>query len=342
MDDNATKVVKSGTPLIVTRSGILAKRFPISIPTVDVAINQDIKALIYDATTISTDFLVAQLQKCEEYILKSIVKGGTTVQSVNIPDLQKFELALPEIEEQSKIGNFFRTLDHTITLHQRKLDGLKAIKAAYLQQMFPAVGETVPRVRFVGFEGVWEVRKLGDVVERVQGNDGRMDLPTLTISAGNGWLDQRERFSGNIAGKEQENYTLLSKGELSYNKGNSKLAKYGVVFELKTHEETLVPRVYHSFKATQESCASFFEYMFATKIPDSELAKLITSGARMDGLLNIGFEAFMGIKTLIPTKAEQVAISKFFKSFDENITAQQGKLDQFKHLKAAYLQKMFA
>ena len=251
------------------------------------------------------------------------------------------DVVLPPLPEQTRIGDFFRTLDHTITLHQRKLDGLKAVKAAYLQQMFPAVGETVPRVRFAGFEGAWEVRKLGDVAERVQGNDGRMDLPTLTISAGNGWLDQRERFSNNIAGKEQENYTLLSKGELSYNKGNSKLAKYGVVFELKSHEEALVPRVYHSFKPTQESCASFLEYMFATKILDSELAKLITSGARMDGLLNIGFEAFMGIKMLIPTKAEQVAISKFFKSFDENIIAQQEKLDQLKRLKVAYLQKMF-
>ena len=67
---------------------------------------------------------------------------------------------------------------------------------------------------------------------RVQGNDGRMDLPTLTISAANGWMNQEDRFSGNIAGKEQENYTLLHKGELSYNHGNSKLAKYGTVFSL--------------------------------------------------------------------------------------------------------------
>ncbi len=70
----------------------------------------------------------------------------------------------------------------------------------------------------------WEQRKLGEVSERVQGNDGRMDLPTLTISAANGWMSQEDRFSGNIAGKEQKNYTLLHKGELSYNHGNSKLA----------------------------------------------------------------------------------------------------------------------
>ena len=83
----------------------------------------------------------------------------------------------------------------------------------------------IPQIRFKGFTDDWEQHKLGEVSERVRGNDGRMNLPTLTISAGSGWLDQRERFSSNIAGKEQENYTLLHKGELSYNHGNSKLAK---------------------------------------------------------------------------------------------------------------------
>ncbi|MGL5917594.1 MAG: restriction endonuclease subunit S, partial [Culicoidibacterales bacterium] len=98
------------------------------------------------------------------------------------------------------------------------------------------------------------------MAERVRGNDGRMDLPTLTISAQNGWLDQRDRFSGNIAGKEQKNYTLLKKGQLSYNHGNSKLAKYGVVFELKTYEEALVPRVYHSFKTNNLAVSEFLEH----------------------------------------------------------------------------------
>ena len=105
---------------------------------------------------------------------------------------------------------------------------------------------------------VWEQRKLGEVCSRVQGNDGRMDLPTLTISAANGWMKQEDRFSGNIAGKEQKNYTLLHKGELSYNHGNSKLAKYGTVFSLQTYEEALVPRVYHSFKI-EDGNADFLE-----------------------------------------------------------------------------------
>ena len=212
------------------------------------------------------------------------VEGGN-VSNLYFHRLVDIPVSFPSIAEQETIANFCDKLSSVITLHKRKLDGLKKLKNGYLQKMFPQSGESVPRLRFGMFSDGWTIRKLGNVVERVQGNDGQMDLPTLTISAGSGWLDQRDRFSSNIAGKEQENYTLLSKGELSYNKGNSKLAKYGVVFELKTHDKALVPRVYHSFRTTQEANATFLEYMFATKIPDSELAKLITSGARMDGLL---------------------------------------------------------
>ncbi|MEK4713575.1 restriction endonuclease subunit S [Sporosarcina sp. FSL K6-5500] len=199
----------------------------------------------------------------------------------------------------------------------------------------------MPEIRFGGFAQDWEQRKLSDISIRVRGNDGRMDLPTLTISASVGWLDQRDRFSGNIAGKEQKNYTLLSKGHLSYNHGNSKLAKYGVVFELTTYEEALVPRIYHSFKTTIEASATFIEYMFATKIPDRELAKLVSSGARMDGLLNINYDEFMGIDINIPKIKEQNQIGDFLKNLDDIIALQEQELITLQQTKQGFLQKMF-
>jgi len=197
-----------------------------------------------------------------------------------------------------------------------------------------------PKIRFKGFTKDWEQRKLGEVCSRVQGNDGRMNLPTLTISAANGWMNQEDRFSGNIAGKEQKNYTLLHKGELSYNHGNSKLAKYGTVFSLQSYKEALVPRVYHSFKV-EEGSPDFLEYYFATKLPDRELGKLISSGARMDGLLNIGYNEFMGIQMLFPSVEEQKQISNYFRNLDTLITLHQRKCEQTKKLKKYMLQKMF-
>lgn len=199
----------------------------------------------------------------------------------------------------------------------------------------------VPNLRFKGLTNDWVQRKLGEIAIRVQGNDGRMNLPTLTISAGNGWMDQRDRFSQNIAGKEQKNYTLLRQGELSYNHGNSKLAQFGAVFELESYNEALVPRVYHSFSVTAGAQPKFIEQMFATHRPDRELRKLVSSGARMDGLLNINYDDFMGIKVWLPSVAEQQAIAGLLVKLDNTIALQQRKLDLLKEQKKGYLQKMF-
>ena len=199
----------------------------------------------------------------------------------------------------------------------------------------------VPKIRFKGFEGEWGNSKLHDLVTSISGNDGRKNLPVLTISAGQGWMDQKDRFSQVIAGKELKNYTLLRKGELSYNKGNSKLAKYGVVFSLKNYEEALVPRVYHSFKVKKNVSSLYIEYLFATKKTDQELGKLITSGARMDGLLNISNTAFMGINICSPSYKEQTQIGDFFQKIDQVIELQQKALDTARAYKQSMLQKMF-
>ncbi|MFD1400117.1 restriction endonuclease subunit S [Lacticaseibacillus suilingensis] len=199
----------------------------------------------------------------------------------------------------------------------------------------------VPQLRFRGFTDDWEQRKLGEIAIRVRGNDGRMNLPTLTISAGNGWMDQRDRFSQNIAGKEQKNYTLLRQGELSYNHGNSKLAQFGAVFELESYNEALVPRVYHSFSVTADAQPKFIEQMFATHRPDRELRKLVSSGARMDGLLNINYDDFMGIKVWLPSMAEQQAIAGLLVKLDNTIALHQRKHELLLKLKQAYLQKLF-
>lgn len=278
----------------------------------------------------------------QEILKHTLVEAvGSDQPFISTSKLDKWKIMMPmNIEEQEKIGVYFSNLDHIITLHQRKCDQMNELKKYMLTKMFPQNGSKVPEIRFDGYTDDWEQRKLGDVCSRVQGNDGRMELPTLTISASNGWMKQEDRFSGNIAGKEQKNYTLLHKGELSYNHGNSKLAKYGTVFSLQSYEEALVPRVYHSFKV-EEGNTDFIEYYFATKLPDRELGKLISSGARMDGLLNIGYKEFMGIQLLFPKTKEQECIANYFRNLDNLITLHQSKCENLKNLKKYMLRNMF-
>ena len=298
----------------------------------------------FELINIDSSFINPQLrtQKMLEEYKNSSTQGASVVRrNLEIDSFYQIKIFVPTISEQEKIGSFFQQLDNTIVLHQRKLAKLKELKQGYLQKMFPQNGSKFPQLRFAGFADAWEQRKLGEIAIRVRGNDGRMNLPTLTISAGNGWMDQRDRFSQNIAGKEQKNYTLLRQGELSYNHGNSKLAQFGAVFELESYNEALVPRVYHSFSVTAGAQPKFIEQMFATHRPDRELRKLVSSGARMDGLLNINYDDFMGIKVWLPSVAEQQAISGLLVKLDNTIALHQRKLEKLQELKKGYLQKMF-
>lgn len=199
----------------------------------------------------------------------------------------------------------------------------------------------IPKVRFEGFDDEWREKELANITKRVRGNDGRLDIPTLTISAANGWMDQRDRFYGNIAGKEQKNYTLLKNGELSYNKGNSKFAKYGVVYELTDFSEGLVPKVYHSFSANPDIESSYLEYYFHTKRPDKQLGEFVTTTARMDGLLNISYDDFMKVTINYPSLNEQKAIASFFRSIDKGINKYENYIKTISDFKQAMLQKMF-
>ncbi len=298
-------------------------------------------AFLRPSNELKSEFLYSEIQSSRFQKELNNRKSTSAQPGIYLGDLGEISIDFPKNEdEQYAVSQYFCNLDSLITLHQRKCEQAKKLKKYMLQKMFPQNGQKVPEIRFKGFTDDWEQRKLGEVCSRVQGNDGRMDLPTLTISAANGWMKQEDRFSGNIAGKEQKNYTLLHKGELSYNHGNSKLAKYGTVFSLQTYEEALVPRVYHSFKI-EDGNADFLEYYFATKLPDRELGKLISSGARMDGLLNIGYDEFMGIQMVFPSIAEQNRVASYFRCLDTFITLHQQKCDELKNIKKFMLQNMF-
>ncbi|WP_415579615.1 restriction endonuclease subunit S [Lactobacillus paragasseri] len=189
---------------------------------------------------------------------------------------------------------------------------------------------------------VWEQRKLKDITQRVEGNNGNMNLPVLTISAKQGWMTQSNRFSSVIAGAEKKKYTLLKKGNLSYNHGNSKIAPFGTVFMLKTYSEALVPKVYHSFKAKKDINPYFLEVYFQTRKMDPQLRKYISSSARMDGLLNITYSWFEQVRLFLPNIDEQNKLEKLFDILNKHIELQQRKLEQLKTIKQELIKRVFS
>ena len=203
-----------------------------------------------------------------------------------------------------------------------------------------ADGMNKPAIRFAGFTDAWEQRKLGDVAKEVTRNDPYSDAPVMMITANNGFIEQSERYAFNNAGESLKKYILLQKGELAYNHGASKLRPYGSCFALTTAENARIPFVYHCFSAEGIN-PEFLSIELNGDEIEGQLRRIVSSGARMDGLLNISFDEYTSVSVLLPKKEEQDHIADFFRQLDNLITLHQRKLEKLQNIKKSMLEKMF-
>ena len=182
----------------------------------------------------------------------------------------------------------------------------------------------VPRIRFKGFEEDWEQRKLGDIVREVTRVDENSNAPVMMITANDGFIEQSERYSTDNAGRSLKKYILLKKWELAYNHGASKIRPFGSCFALTRAANIRIPFVYHCFLALEDN-PEFLEYTLNSKNVENQLRKIVSSGARMDGLLNISFQEYTSIFIRCPIRKEQDIIAILIKSLDHIITLHQSK-----------------
>lgn len=198
----------------------------------------------------------------------------------------------------------------------------------------------VPKLRFPGFTDDWEQHKLSDIVKEVTRTNENSSAPVMMITANDGFINQSERYSTDNAGQSLKKYILLEKGELAYNHGASKLRPYGSCFALTTEQEARIPFVYHCFSTETEN-PEFLSLVLNGKAVERQLRKIVSSGARMDGLLNISFEEYTSIPIIVPKRDEQDRIADYFRTLGEAITLHQREYDLLKEFKKGCLQKMF-
>ena len=237
---------------------------------------------------------------------------GATINQITGYMFSKMEFKVPCLDEQKKIGEYFEKLDRLVTLHQRKCALLFSPFQAFISMMFTTSTFS------------WEQRKLGDVVQEITRNDPESEAPIMMITANNGFIEQSERYAFNNAGESLKKYILLKKGELAYNHGASKLRPYGSCFALTTAENARIPFVYHCFSAENQN-AEFMSIELNGAEIENQLRKIVSSGARMDGLLNISFDEYTSVSVLLPNTEEQDRIADFFRQLDHLITLHQRK-----------------
>jgi len=337
LEKSSAKLLPIGTVLFTSRAGIGNT----AILQAEGCTNQGFQSITPDSKELDTYFLYTMTPRLKRY--GEVTGAGSTFVEVSGKQMEKMSLVLPSLEEQKQIGRFFRTIDDSITLHQRKLEKLKLNKSALLQKLFPQKGCTIPDVRFKGFTDAWEQRKLSQITVRVTRKNGNQsDLP-LTISAQDGLVDQRKYFNRQVASRDMTNYYLIKKGEFAYNKSYSEGYPFGAVKRLDYYDIGALSTLYILFEITDKNISSdFLVSYYMTHLWYKEVSKRAAEGARNHGLLNISTEDFFNSELNIPNSIEeQVKIGNLIKQFDKFITLHQRKLDCLISIKKGLLQQLF-
>ena len=168
----------------------------------------------------------------------------------------------------------------------------------------------------------WEQRKLGEISVEVTRVEPESTAPVMMISTpANGFIHQSEHYAFDNTGQSLKKYIQLNKNELAYNHGASRLRPYGSSFVMK-EDQARVPFVYHCFNVPKDD-SDFVSLQLNLDSMQLQLRKLISSGARMDGLLNISYDEYMSLELTVPSLSEQQQIGCFFTQLDSLITLHQ-------------------
>ncbi|CCO73526.1 MULTISPECIES: restriction endonuclease subunit S [Enterococcus] len=253
------------------------------------------------------------------------------------------EIPVPNIDEQRKVGQFFKDIDDLITLHQRKLEQLKELKKTYLQVMFPRKDERVPKLRFADFEGEWAQRKLGEIsthrsgtaIERYFTEDGKYKVISIgSYGTDSKYVDQGIRAISN----EITNARVVHKGELTMvlNDKTSDGAIIGRSLLIESEEEYVINQRTEIISPKDDFNVNF-AYTTLNNTFRQKVKKIVQGGTQ----IYVNYPAVKNLMLDFPSYKEQTKIGTFFKQFDDTITLHQNKLDQLKTLKKTYLQNMF-
>jgi type I restriction enzyme, S subunit len=279
---------------------------------------------------------------------------GTKVSSISKSALKNTNIKYPkENNEQIKIGTLFKQLDNLITLHQRKLEKTKALKSAYLSEMFPAEGEFAPKRRFAGFTQAWEQLKLDDIFNVLDGDRGK-NYPgesdfyengaTLFLDTGNVKKNGFDFFTKKYITKEKDESLRSGKLELHdfvlTSRGTLGNVAYYDEKTRNNHPSVRINSAMLILRPVMRKQVSD-DYM-ATVLRGNIIDTFMTTNHVGSAQPHITKRDFSKVSVGIPsTLEEQITIGTFFKQLDKNIALYQRKLQKLKNIKKAYLNEMF-
>ena len=298
---------------------------------------------VFRASNVDLDFLEWYFQSSHWHrYMKLNGDSGARADRIAIKDSTFFDMPIKtpvNIKEQVLIGETLEKFNQYITLHQRKLNNLKLKKKALLQKLFPKNGERYPELRFPGFTDAWEQRKLiyifNDFIVPMR------DKPKV-FSGTTPWTrieDIEGRYiNTSLSGQFVSDETIKSMNLKVIPKGSlivSASATFGVVAIV--NNDLITNQTFIGLVPNKDFDIDFLYSLFEAPTTKGKLLKLSAGST----IFYIARESFENLVLSVPSKEEQIKISKVFKSIDDSITLHQRKLERLQEVKKGLLQKMF-
>ena len=291
----------------------------------------------FDLHEIDGAFLQNRVTQQNFYLkFGNIANGSRKAKRIHEVTFLDMPIVVPSYAEQKKIGAFLNKLDSLLTLHQRKYEKLLNIKKSMLEKMFPKEGEVVPEIRFKGFTGAWEQRKLNEIADVY---DGVHQTPKYT-SSGVRFLSVE-----NIATLESEKYIseadFIRDFKIFPQKGDILMTRIGDIGTAKVIKSDEKYAFYVSLALLKP------KHINSDFLCNSIASKNFQKGLKARSLLTaiplkINKEEIGKVATSFPLNlSEQEKIGSFFNHIESLLTLHQRKLEMLKNVKQAFLEKMF-
>lgn len=303
--------------------------------------NQQINGLTPNENECDPYFLLTESALWSAKMKSSAAAG--TMQIVNRTEFSELKTWLPSLIEQQAISDFFRQLDHLITLHQRKYDKLTNVKKSMLEKMFPKNGSNVPEIRFKGFTDAWEQRKLGDMGSTFNGLSGK-----TKDDFGHGeakFITYMNVFSNPIADLTMTESIEIDKkqksvkaGDVFFTTSSETPDEVGMSSVMPEDADNIYLNSFcFGYRPTEKFDLNYLAYVLRADSFRKEMTFLAQGISRY----NISKNKVMEVCIPVPTIEEQTKVGRYFRNLDNLITLHHRKLEKLEQIKQAMLHKMF-
>lgn len=275
-----------------------------------------------------------------------VIVESTGVPQLTVPQLSSYNISFPQnIEEEKKIGEYFASLDHLITLYQKKYDKLIATKKSMLDKMFPKKDSNVPEIRFAGFNESWKKYRLSDFGKATGGTSIESEFSEdgiyKVISIGSYSENSTYRDQGIRAIKSEKTFNrLLNKGDITMIL-NDKTASGNIIGRVLLIEESGI-YVYNQRTERVEVDQVKYDSQFVyTMLNAPEIRDRIIKQSQGNTQIYVNWTTISQTEYLVPQIDEQRKIGEYFRNLDNLINLQQQELEKLKNIKKSLLDKMF-